>query len=320
MARKARIHGAGIVQHIMARCIEGVDLFADNEDRTTFLHLLEESLSISGHRCYAWAIMNNHYHLLLRSSEEPIGIMMRRLNSKYARYFSKKYNRRGYLFQGRYKSIATQEQCYIEEFVRYIHLNPVRSGICKGIDELDRYPWSGHSVIMGEKNVPFQEVKTVLERFGGSREQYRSFLKEGIEKESDREFIETIRRSNNGIENIRNAGSWVIGDSAFIRQVLSSEANRRIRVARYQKEGWDVSRLAKYISDKIGIESESIRKRTKNREIGDARKIFSYIGSKILEMPQSDIGSYLGISIAGVWASTRLGQKIMEKRGFDEFC
>ena len=122
MARKARIHVPGVIQHIMSRGIEGKDIFADDEDRTTFLHILSESLSIAGHRCYAWVLLPNHYHLLLRSSEEPLGIMMCRLNSTYARYFSIKYNRRGYLFQDRYKSITTQDQNYVEELVRYIHL------------------------------------------------------------------------------------------------------------------------------------------------------------------------------------------------------
>jgi REP element-mobilizing transposase RayT len=93
----------------MARGIEGKDIFADKEDRENFLQILTESFSIAGHRCYAWVLMRNHYHFLVRCSEEPLGIMMRRLNSKYARYFSVKYNRRGYLFQDRYKSIATQD-------------------------------------------------------------------------------------------------------------------------------------------------------------------------------------------------------------------
>ena len=100
----------------MARGIEGREIFAVDED-------------------YAWVLMSNHYHLLLRSSDEPIGTMMRRLNSRYARYFSKKYNRRGYLFQDRYKSIATQDQNYIEELVRYIHLNPVLILIADGSKE-----------------------------------------------------------------------------------------------------------------------------------------------------------------------------------------
>lgn len=319
MARKARIHVAGIIQHIMARGIEGREIFAVDEDCTTFLHLLEESLFIAGHRCYAWVLMSNHYHLLLRSSDEPIGTMMRRLNSRYARYFSKKYNRRGYLFQDRYKSIATQDQNYIEELVRYIHLNPVRAGICKTMGDLDCYPWSGHAVIIGEKNVTFQDVGAVLKRFGESIERYRGFIEEGIQSESGKEITETIRMSNEGREDVRNAGCWVIGDSDFVQKTLASDRNRRARITRHKKEGWDVSRLADAISERVGIKPADMQKRSRDTAIADARKIFCYIGSKVLEMTKCELGVYLGISTPAVWRAAREGKKVMEKRGMNEF-
>jgi putative transposase len=317
MARKARIHVPGIIQHIMAKGIEGRNLFVDDEDRQTFFSLLGDSIVTSCHRCYAWVLMNNHYHLLIRTSEEPPGIMMRRLNSKYARYFSKKYNRRGYLFQDRYKSIATQDQNYIEELVRYIHLNPIRAGFCRTIQELDRYPWSGHSVLMGMRKAPFQDTRTVLKRFGSSTARYRRYLEEGIASGFESDIIETLRKSNKGREDVRNAGCWVIGDPVFVRKALSSDANLRTRIARYQKEGWDVPRLAREVSKKLGIEPASIRRRTRDERIGDARKIFCYIGSKELSTPQSELGDYLGISVAGVWALASKGRLIMKKRGIE---
>lgn len=100
----------------------------------------------------------------------------------------------------------------------------------------------------GEKNAAFQDVEPVLRRFGGSREQYRRYLEEGSRSETEKEFIVTIRRSNEGREDTLNVGSWVIGDPDFVRTVLATDRNRRIKVARYQKEGWDVSRLADVIS------------------------------------------------------------------------
>ena len=115
---------------------------------------------------------------------------MRILNGRYGQYFRKKTRTRGYLFQDRYKSIATQDQNYIEELVRYIHLNPVRAGVCKTIEDIDLYPWSGHAAIMGEKKVTFQDVGTVLRRFGESRDRYREFIEEGIKSELGKEIIE----------------------------------------------------------------------------------------------------------------------------------
>jgi hypothetical protein len=219
------------------------------------------------------------------------------------------------LFQDRYKSIATQDQNYIEELVRYIHLNPFRAGICKTIEELDRYPWSGHAVIMGVQQAIFQDVETIVRRFGGSREQYRSFIEEGITDGANEGFIATIRRSNEGREDVRNAGCWVIGDPEFVREVLSSDESRRARVARYHKEGWDVSRLAEIVSAKMGIQPAGIRMRTKDKTINEARKMFCYIGVKILEMPKTELGKYLGMSPPGVWRAGQEGKMVAEKRG-----
>ena len=129
--------------------------------------------------------------------------------------------------------------------MRYIHLNPYRAKICTTIEELDHYPWSGHAVILGTRQALFQDVATVVKRFSGSRERYHAFIREGITTGSDEGFIATIRQSNTGRENVHNAGCWVIGDQEFVREVMSSDANRRAHVARYQKEGFDISSLAK---------------------------------------------------------------------------
>ena len=139
MPRKARITVPGVVHHIMARGIDGRNIFIDNDDREMFLGLLGTGIHKNGYKCYAWTLMDNHYHLLLRISENPLAKMMRRLNSTYARYYNARYKRKGYLFQDRFKSIASQDQNYIEELVRYIHLNPIRAGICGTMKELEQY-------------------------------------------------------------------------------------------------------------------------------------------------------------------------------------
>jgi hypothetical protein len=133
--------------------------------------------------------MDNHYHLLIRVNEYPLGSFMRVLNGTYAQYFRKKGGTRGYLFQDRYKSIVTQDQDYIEEMVRYIHLNPVRAGVCATIEQLDIYPWTGHSVLVGSRSWQIQNTVDVLKKFSRKKvvaiEMYRHYLKNGLEKEPE---------------------------------------------------------------------------------------------------------------------------------------
>lgn len=110
--------------------------------------------------------MSNHAHLLFRTGKAPLATIMRRLLTGYAVSFNRRHNRHRQLFQNRYKSIVCQEDIYLRELARYIHLNPVRAGIVKDLTQLNKYAYSGHSAIMGKVNRPWQDVKYVLGFFG----------------------------------------------------------------------------------------------------------------------------------------------------------
>jgi REP element-mobilizing transposase RayT len=112
MPRKARIIIAGAVHHSMSRGIEGKQIFLDDEGRRIFLDALQNLLEKTDFLLYAWCLIDNHYHLLIRVNEYPLGSFMRVLNGTYAQYFRKKGGTRGYLFQDRYKFFVTQYQYY----------------------------------------------------------------------------------------------------------------------------------------------------------------------------------------------------------------
>ncbi len=97
---------------------------------------------------YAWALMSNHAHLLLRSGQQGLSSFMRKLLTGYVGYYNQYRHRHGHLFQKRYKSIV-EEDAYFKELVRYIHLNPVRAKMVDSLSALDRCEWSGHGSIMG---------------------------------------------------------------------------------------------------------------------------------------------------------------------------
>ena len=212
MPRKARLVIPGAVYHVMARCIDHYQLFSDDADRERFLNLLEEYLIRTNTRCYAWVLMGNHYHLMLRIGDSELWEIMKPLNMRYAQYHKENTGRHGPLFMDRYKSIVTQDRNYVQELVRYVHLNPVRAGICKDLTSLDRYPWSGHSAVTGKVNRNFQDVQTVLRRFGNNRKKaqssYRHFLQNGLKESVDADTLtDLIRQSNAGSESGRKTSS-----------------------------------------------------------------------------------------------------------------
>jgi putative transposase len=184
MPRSARIDIPGLLQHVIVRGIERRDIFIDEDDKNSFLERLSKLLISTGTDSLAWALLSNHVHLLLRPSATKLSILMRRLLTGYAVTFNLRHHRSGHLFQNRYKSIVCEEDSYLLELVRYIHLNPLRAGLVESLDVLDSYQWSGHAVIMGKRTFAGQnedEVRLLFDnRKGISRKKYRSFIEDGI--------------------------------------------------------------------------------------------------------------------------------------------
>jgi REP element-mobilizing transposase RayT len=124
----------------MIRGIEGRKIFRNNRDRKDFIERLAKLCPEMEISCYAWAFMPNHAHFLFRTGQEPLSKFMRRLLTGYVIGFNRRHKRRGRLFQNRYKSIICQEETYLMELVRYIHLNPIRAGIVFGLRANWVYP------------------------------------------------------------------------------------------------------------------------------------------------------------------------------------
>ena len=154
MPRQPRLDAPGLLQHVMARGIERRKIFLDDKDRESFLERFANILEETQTQCYAWALIPNHFHLLLRTGPTPLSKVMRRLMTGYAVTFNKRHKRSGHLFQNRYKSVVCEEDPYLLELIRYIHLNPLRAKLVKDLKELEKYPWTGHSAILGRRKNP----------------------------------------------------------------------------------------------------------------------------------------------------------------------
>jgi len=154
MPRQARLDAPGALQHVMARGIERRKIFLDDKDRTSFLERLALILEETQTQCYAWALIPNHFHILLRIGTTPLSTVMRRLMTGYAVTFNIRHRRSGHLFQNRYKSVVCQEDTYLLELTRYIHLNPLRARLVEDLKSLDKYKWAGHSAILGRRKNP----------------------------------------------------------------------------------------------------------------------------------------------------------------------
>jgi len=119
MPRQARIDAPGALHHVICRGIERRKIFRDNQDRRDLIDRLSRVVVETSTTCLAWALMPNHFHLLLRTGHSPIAGVMRRVLTGYAVTFNRRHKRHGHLFQNRYKSILCQEEPYLLELGRY---------------------------------------------------------------------------------------------------------------------------------------------------------------------------------------------------------
>ena len=138
MARKKRMESIGFY-HVLNRGVERRKIYMDDEDHIKFLEILDESAEVYSFKIYAYALMDNHYHLLLKTSALNLSLLMRQINSRYSSYFNKKYKRVGPLWQGRFKSWYVYDESYIKSLVKYIEFNPIKA---KMVQKTGQYKWA----------------------------------------------------------------------------------------------------------------------------------------------------------------------------------
>ena len=147
MARQARKKSESGIYHIMLRGINRQQIFEDSEDCYKFLAILTEYKGVCKYRLYAYCLMGNHIHLLLKEGEEPLEQIFKRICGKFVYWYNAKYQRIGHLFQDRFKSEPVDTQEYLQTVIRYIHQNPVKAKLCKKVSD---YPYSSYAEYFGD--------------------------------------------------------------------------------------------------------------------------------------------------------------------------
>jgi hypothetical protein len=249
---------------------------------------------------------------------------MRRLLTGYVVRFNRRRRRGGVLFQNRYKSILCQEDAYLLELVRYIHLNPLRAGVVKTMRQLDRYGYCGHSVIMGYSDRVWQNADKVLNLFGkrrlSAKKHYRGFIEKGIAKGKRPDLI--------GGGMIRSAGGWtafkaksrqkvhmkgderILGDSDFVKFVLEAANEAMERRYHLQARGFDFEKVLYRVSKLFDIDVQQILLSGKQPLRVKARSLVCYWAVKELGMAATAVAKKLHITQPAVSKAVQRGEKL----------
>lgn len=310
MPRQARLDVPGALHHIMVRGINKSPIFKDGHDRARFLERLGRTTVDAECAIYAWVLMDNHVHLLFKSGRQGISAVMRKLLTWYAQYFNRRHRRTGHLFENRYKSVLCDEDAYLLALVRYIHLNPVRAKMVTTLEEMDRYPWSGHRAIIGKDGYAWMDTGRVLAQFGTSKRkalrEYRRFIAEGMEQGRIPELT--------GGGRVRTAGGWsqvvalrrrgrveesderILGSGDFVTRILKEAEEHQLRQTKLKRAGASIHKILEEECRKRQISPIEVQKGRRRRPVSEARAAIAYRSRVELGLSAAEMARHLGVN------------------------
>jgi REP element-mobilizing transposase RayT len=298
----------------MIRGIEKGRIVKDDEDRARFVSRMGTLAKQTGTAIYAWALLSNHAHILLRSGQSGMAVLMRRLLTGYAVAYNRRHKRYGHVFQNRYKSIVCEEDPYFQRLVCYIHLNPLRSGLVHSLEELDSYPWCGHGVVMKQSCNDWQDQEYVLEYFGKTegraRKAYRQCLQEQSRKERQPELTGGgLIRSMGGwsvVKGKRKQGEWeqgderILGSSVFVQEVLKHTEESVKHQIGFRETGKRVEKELEKVCRESGVTVELLQTGSRIQPLPKLRKKIAGKFVKEYGMTLAETARQLGVSTSAV--------------------
>ncbi len=308
MARPWRIQYTNAIYHIISRGVAQGEVFYADGDYHRFLEYLEKASEKFRLEIFAFVLMGNHYHLFLRTREANLSKAMQWVQTSYSIYFNRKYRRSGHLFQGRFKSILVGEDSYWRGLSFYIHLNPVRAGIVK---ELEEYTWSSyHDYVKTKKIHPWLFCEGILEGLGKdenkSRAEYRKLIREKSGQE--KKFLDEVKYG------------LILGSEEFVGWVQKKFINRlSARDAELpQKKMVGDDGIVEKVLDEVAryfeVERSQLLQR-KRRVPQRARDVCIYLLKEHSGLDNKKIGVVFGVSLSAVTkASLRISERMKTER------
>ncbi|HNR13550.1 MAG TPA: transposase [Thermodesulfobacteriota bacterium] len=310
MPRQARLDVPGTLHHIIIRGRPDRKIFTDRIDRQQFLTRLSDVALETSTSIYAWALLPNHAHMLLRSGGEGVSSFMRRLLTSYAIIFNRRHKCSGHLFQDRYKSILCQEEAFFPELVRFIHLLPVHEKAVRSIHALEKYPWCGHRSIINGEGGSWQDCASVLMLFGKRNAQavkaYRAFVNSGLKEESG------VDLGGGGL--IRSAGGWpavralrqakariasdsrILGEGTFVSRILKEAKKKRSCPVLDEKARRKIERIVRQACRKFEVAVHDIQSGSRKGAIPRIRLAITQQLLKEGGFTLTEIARHLGVS------------------------
>ena len=286
MSRPLRIEYPGALYHVMNRGRRREKVFLGDSDCELFLEVVKKTCSLFRFEILAYALIRNHYHLLIRTPRGNLSRGMRHINGVYTQKFNKKHKIDGSLFRGRYKSILVEEESYLLELIRYIHRNPYKA---KLEETVGQYQWCSHKGYMSERHKSdFLDTELVLSKFGGYEEDARRELAAFVNKKVPKDLAKKL-------DSVR----WpaILGGEEFKKGIKNKLKGKKID----RKEIPDYRQCEAKKSEKIQEEMNRILRMKKDvlqdkksKKYAKERRAITYLMRKYYGKSLREIGEHMG--------------------------
>ena len=290
MTRPLRIEYPDAYYHVTCRGNEKREIFKDDWDRSAFLERLQRSLEIYSVQLHCYVLMNNHFHLIVKTPKANLSEFMRHLNVSYSSVFNRHHTRVGHLYQGRFKAILVEADSYLLELSRYVHLNPVRVRSMGGGGHeqhqryLNRYRWSSlEGYLPYRKRRSWVVYDEVLAYVGGLRKRYAEFVADGLRRGYDTPWGDL-------------KGQVVLGEESFWERVkgrwIKEGADRREQPSLRWIKGIEPRKVLKEVAGYFQVRAEELSK--KRGRLRDQRALGMELMYRHSEVNLREIGQWMG--------------------------
>ena len=260
MPRYPRQYSKTGIYHVMLRGNERKDIFIDEEDKEKFIKIVFKKKADEAFKLYAYCMMDNHLHLVIKEQKETISQIIKKIAISYVYYFNHKYKRVGHLFQDRYKSETIEDEAYLLSVIRYVHHNPEKAEIAKK----EKYKWSSYPHYIDQLNhhAELPEITEILEMFSSdiekALEEFIHFSNQ-YEEKNFLEIKETIK-SKIDEENVNEYINKYLKSRHLKKEDLKKReyAKQKEELIRQLTKGLNLSK--RKIAILIGVNRETVRK------------------------------------------------------------
>lgn len=305
MARPLRIEYLGAFYHITARGNERKRIFFTKSDYERFKACLKEAEDKYGFRLHCYVLMSNHYHLLMETAEGNLSKGMHYVNASFTNFINRRKGRVGHLLQGRYRAILIEQDTYLLELSRYIHLNPVRAGM---VERPEKYPYSSYGAYADGKADELLSKALILKMIGGQGKaafrRYREFVERAIGAEVESPLMKVY-------------GGVILGGNEFIRETLETVKEKALGLTeishgRQLQASWTAEEVVEAIAGEMNVDTEEVL-----RKGGVSRNIGIYLMKRHTGMSNVQIGELCGgLSYSAVAKAFQRFSTRVRKEGF----